>query len=83
MIVVEETLAKVRINWKSAKFLSSEYKEMFAFPLLSRDKIDQGSHFFLSFFEREITTALLMEDTLTSDDEDVQPLEPEQFPIVF
>ena len=56
MIVVEETLAKVRINWKSAKFLSSEYKEMFAFPLLSRDKIDQGSHFF-ELFEREIATA--------------------------
>jgi hypothetical protein len=56
LVPVHKSYAKVRFSEHKAKFLSSEYKEMLAFPLLSRDKIDQGSHFF-ELFEREIATA--------------------------
>ena len=39
------TRAKIRTFSQTAKFWNSEYKEMLAFHLLSREKIDQGVNF--------------------------------------
>ena len=45
------TRAKIRTFSQTAKFWSSEYKEMLAFHLLSREKIDRRANFSRKYLE--------------------------------